>query len=138
MIVTLREGHDANKELLEQMETEEQRVEKAVEIARKAQVDSKQAKSKAYRLREETMNLQAELDIAIEVLIEHRDAETVRRADLTEAIDSFDPHRRLVTRDEQLPDRRASLASTTATALARKSDKHSDPKEFTGDSNDPS
>ena len=109
-----------------------------MEIARKAQVDSKQTKSKAYRLREKTMNLQVELDIAIEALAEHRDAETVRKIDLTEATDSFDPHRRPVTRDEQLSNLRAYFASTTTTALARKSDKHSDSKKFIGDSNDPS
>ena len=138
MIVTLREDHDASKELLEQMKIEEQRVEKAVKIARKAQVDSKQTKSKAYRLREKIMNLQAELNTAIEALVEHRDAETVRRIDLTEATGPSDPHRRPVTRDEQLSNLRASPAPTTTTTLARKSDKHPDPKEFTGDSDGPS
>ena len=136
MIVTLREDHDVNKELLEQMKIEKQRVEKIVKIARKTQVDNKQIKSKAYRLREKIMNLQVELNIAIEALIEHRDAKTIRKVDLIEAIDSFDSHRRLVTRDEQLLDLRASFASTIATTLARKSDKHLDSKKFIENSND--
>ena len=136
MIVTLREDHDVNKELLEQMKIEKQRVEKIVKIARKTQVDNKQIKSKAYRLREKIMNLQIELNIAIEALIEHRDAKTIRKVDLIEAIDSFDSHRRLVTRDEQLLDRRVFFASIIATTLARKSDKHLDSKKFIEDSND--
>ena len=48
------------------------------------------------------MNFQVELNIVIEVLIEHRDVKTIRKVDLIETINSFDFHRRLVTRDEQL------------------------------------
>ena len=118
------------------MKIEKQRVEKIVKIARKTQVDNKQIKLKVYSFREKIMNFQIELNIAIEVLIEHRDAKTIRKVDLIETIDSFDSHRRLVTRDEQLLDRRVFFASTIVTTFARKSDKHFDLKKFIENSND--
>ena len=136
MIVIFREDHDVNKELLKQMKIEKQRVEKIVKIARKTRIDNKQIKSKTYRFREKIMNSRVELNIVIEVLIEHRDAKTIRRVDLIEAIDFFDSHRRLVARDEQLSNFRISFASTIATTFARKSDKHFDSKKFIEDSND--
>ena len=136
MIVTFREDHDVNKKLLKQMKIEKQRVEKIVKIARKTQVDNKQIKSKVYRFREKIMNFQVELNIAIETLIEHRDAKIVRKVDLIETIDSFDSHRRLVTRDEQLSNFRIFFSSIIVTTFARKNDKHFDSKKFIENSND--
>ena len=82
------------------------------------------------------MNFQVELNIAIEVLIEHRDAKTIRKVDLIETIDSFDSHRRLVTRDEQLSNFRVFFSSIIVTTFARKNDKHFDSKKFIENSND--
>ena len=136
MIITFREDHDVNKKLLKQMKIEKQRVEKIVKIARKTQVDNKQIKSKAYRFREKIMNFQIELNIVIEILIEHRDAKTIRKVDLIETIDFFDSHRRLVTRDEQLSNFRIFFSSIIVTTFVRKSDKHFDSKKFIKNSND--
>ena len=136
MIITFREDHDVNKKFLKQMKIEKQRVEKIVKIARKTQVDNKQIKLKTYRFREKIMNFQVELNIVIEILIEHRDAKTIRKVDLIETIDFFDSHRRLVTRDEQLLNFRVFFSSTIVTTFAQKSDKHFDSKKFIENLND--
>ena len=123
MIDMLRVAHDASIELAELVDRQEERVEKSVELTRKAQANANEARVKANEEAEAAMDLQDRVTQLEE-----------ENSSLKKKIAAF---RRSGGGGLSSNDDRASPSSSTFTNSGdKKSKNHPDPREFTGDEAD--